>query len=61
MTIVADMDSVLADFDRHYIETMGPLPDRSNPANDVDWAKISGMDFSSEFRPWPAMELDPAG
>lgn len=53
MTIFVDMDGVLADFDRHYIETIGLLPPRLDPGRDVKWAKISEMDFFASMPPMP--------
>lgn len=58
MKIFVDMDGVLADFDRHYAATIGPLPDRSDPARDVDWSKINDVEFFAGMPPMPdAFEL----
>jgi hypothetical protein len=51
MKIFVDIDGVLADFDRHYIETIELLPDRSDPARDVNWSKIGDMDFFASIPP----------
>jgi hypothetical protein len=51
MKLFVDMDGVLADFDRQYIETIGPLPDRADPARDVNWSKIGDMDFFASMPP----------
>ena len=56
--IFVDMDGVLADFDGHYIATIGPLPDRSDPTRDVDWSKIDAANFFASIPPMPdALEL----
>lgn len=53
-----DADGVLIDFDRHYADVVGPLPDRNDPARDVDWKKISDIDFFLTAPPMPdAFEL----
>lgn len=39
--IYVDMDGVVADFDTHYVNTIGPLPPRSAASRDVDWARIA--------------------
>lgn len=45
MHIFLDMDGVVADFDRHYAQIVGPLPDRNDPNRDVDWSRIDEEDF----------------
>lgn len=43
--IFVDMDGVTADFDSHYVATVGPLPERDGIERDVDWSKINDFDF----------------
>ena len=51
MTIFVDLDGVMADFDRHYAETIAPLPDRwrtdydHDAKDEVDWARIDKQAF----------------
>ena len=47
------MDGVLADFDRHYIDTIGPLPPRDDPNRDVDWSRINDVEFFANIPPMP--------
>lgn len=49
--IFVDLDGVMVDFDGHHRATIGPVPDRSDPLVDIDWARIAEMDFFAEAPP----------
>ena len=51
MQLFLDLDGVLVDFDRHYIEKFGPLPDRNDPNRDVDWSALANTDFFATAPP----------
>jgi hypothetical protein len=55
--IWVDMDGVTADFDRHYIEEIGPLPPRDGNNRDVDWEEINKIDFFLTMPPMPDADL----
>jgi len=54
-TIYVDLDGTLADFDRHYLSTIGGLlpPKWRHPDNaqDVDWERIDAINFYATMPP----------
>lgn len=55
MQIFVDMDGVLADFDRHYHDVFGHVPDKL--ADDVDWDAVRRHDgFFAAIPPMPDFE-----
>ena len=55
MTLFVDLDSTLADFDRHYFECFGIVPDKE--ADNVDWKKVREFpDFYLHMPPKPDMQ-----
>ena len=51
--VYLDLDGVLVDFDTHYRNLIGPIPERNDPNRDVDHALMSKLDF---FETAPVMD-----
>lgn len=59
--LFVDMDGVLADFDTHYINTVGPLPPkyRTDLAKeaDINWCALEDAHFFAHCPPMPDMHV----